>query len=381
MMDVIQEQPLTSTPLAQKSRFEERPAVVLWETTRACLLACRHCRAKAQKRALPGELTTEEGEALLKDIADFSSPRPVVVFTGGDLLMRRDIFQLIERAHELGLHTAVSPAATELLDRAAMERFAALGVHGLSLSLDGMEVTHDRIRGVAGTFRRTLSALREGLEVGLAVQVNTVVMRSTARELADVASLLLRERIPVWEVFFLVPTGRASQEEALNPYETEDVAQFLPEVTRYGIQLRVVEGPFVRRAVRERAAGMEYRGGLLYRDLVERLRQLAGEPPLAEVRMAPYGTLDGDGVVFVAYDGTVYPGGLLPLRVGNVKEQRLPEIYRGSALLRAIRARRFLGPCGSCAYRQVCGGSRARAYALTGDPLRSDPACVHAAGL
>jgi len=361
----------------QTSPFAFRPRLVFWETTRACLLACRHCRAEAEPTPRPGELTTEEGFALLEAIAGFGAPPPLVVFTGGDLLMRADIDRLLGRAHALGLTTAVSPAVTGKLTREQIARFAELRVHSLSVSLDGMEAVHDRIRGVAGTFRRSVGALREAMRLGLAVQVNTVVMRPTIPDLPDLAALLLDEGVPVWEVFFLVPTGRAAQDLLPTAWEIWDVLHFLLDVGRFGLTVRTVEGPFLRRVLRERLEEGRF-GGPLWARLSGRFTAGRGAPKEEGYPRLRRGTLDGDGIVFVAYDGEIYPGGLLPLSLGNVRRDSLVEVYRSHPLLKAIRARAFDGPCGSCADRFTCGGSRARAYVLTGDPLGSDPSCLRA---
>lgn len=357
-----------------RSRFADRPALVFWETTRACLLACHHCRASAQPTALPGELDTMEGMALLQGIARFGPPLPVVVFTGGDVLMRRDLFELLQQARRLGLVTAVSPSVTDRLDDRAMTRFKAAGVHGLSISIDGNAARHDRLRGVPGTFDRSVRALREALGQGLRAQVNTVVMRSTVNGLADMAALLLASGVRTWEVFFLVATGRALASEYLTPNETVDVLEFLLDATGYGIELRVVEGPFIRRALRARETHGSAATGELYARLATRLKALAGEPT-EPVRMARSGTLDGDGILFVAHDGAVYPGGLLPLELGQVRRDDLVRIYRRHPVLLAIRGREFVGVCGTCEARAICGGSRARAYGATHNPLGSDPLC------
>jgi len=369
-------EPIDGEELQRGSPFTQRPVLVFWETTKACLLACRHCRAHAQRDPLPGQLTTEEGERLLRQIADFGSPSPVVIFTGGDLLMRRDIFQLLDTAGALGLRCAVAPSATPLLDPTALRRLSDAGIHSLSLSLDGPESVHDHIRGVDGTYRSVIAAMRAAHEVGLSVQINTVVMRSTADYLADVAALLLREGVHVWEVFFLIATGRALADEYLAPDEWDDVCRFLLDVTRYGLLVRTVEGPFVRRVLRHRDTD-DLPGGPLHRRLQERLRVAAGDP-VRGVQMPRNGTLDGDGIIFVGHDGTVTPGGFLPLSLGDVRHDNVVDLYRGHHLLQDIRDRRLNGRCGTCPLRRVCGGSRARAYAACGDPLGDDPACAYA---
>jgi radical SAM protein len=366
---------VSQTAMDTASPFTAKPMLVFWETTKACLLACRHCRATAQRDPLPGELDTAEGADLLRQVRAFGDPPPVVIFTGGDLLMRRDIDHLLRLARDLGLHTAAAPAATPLLDGAALRRLWDAGIRSISLSLDAPGDAHDAIRGVPGTYARTIEAAREALSLGMQVQINTVVMRSTLATLPDVAALLLKERIPVWEVFYLVVTGRALTNDALSPEEQYAVAQFLVQASRYDLLVRTVEAPFIRRAVIEESAGLPSMP--LAELLAEKLSSLAGEPPHSP-RIGRRGTLDGDGILFVGYDGTVSPGGFLPLPLGNVRSDRLLDLYRNQSVLRQIRARTFTGGCGACEYRWICGGSRARAYAAGGDPLASDPACPYA---
>jgi len=351
--------------------------LVFWETTRACLLACRHCRATAQRDPLPGQLDTADGLRLIDRVRAFGDPPPVLVLTGGDLVLRDDILRLIEHAASIGLHVAAAPAATPLLDGAMLRRLRDAGVQSVSLSLDAPGQAHDDIRGVAGTAARTTAAAEDALAAGLKVQINTVVMRSTLATLPDVAAWMLRAGVPVWEVFFLIVTGRAERADALSPAEHDDVCHFLLEASRYDLSVRTVEAPFVRRVLQERRAGAA--GGALSAALGQRLAELAG-PPQGSVRMSARGTLDGDGIVFVAHDGTVSPGGFLPLPLGNVLEADLVALYREHPLLQEIRRRAFHGPCGSCPHRAACGGSRARAYSASGDPLASDPACPLAAG-
>lgn len=360
----------------RRSPFAEKPMLVFWETTRACLLACRHCRAAAQREPLPGELSTAEAQALLREIRAFGTPPPVVVFTGGDLLMRRDIFGLIAEARTIGLKVAAAPAATELLTGDALRQLRDAGVSAVSLSIDAVGGEHDAIRGVPGTFQRTLEAARQALSLGLQVQVNSVVMRRTVRHLPALANLLLQEGIRTWEVFFLIVTGRAQAGQSLDPQTYDDVCHFLLDATRHGLLVRTVEGPVIRRVLRQREAGQV--GGRLHRWLRRELRELAGEGQ-GGIRMGRVGTLDGDGIVFVGHDGTVTPGGFLPLALGNVRETSLGEIYRRDPLLGDIRRRRLHGACGHCPDRDACGGSRARAYLATGDALGPDPLCRYAA--
>ncbi|EQD53166.1 radical SAM domain-containing protein [mine drainage metagenome] len=354
--------------------------LVFWETTRACGLSCLHCRASAIPDPLPGELTPDEGLRLIDQVAEFGSPPPLIVFTGGDPLRRPDLPELLSRARARGITTAVSPAVTELLTDSALRRLIDVGVTSLSLSLDGASAaTHDGIRRVHGTYARTVSVVRSALDLGLKLQINTAVLRPNVNELARIFHDLRAWGVPTWEVFFLVQVGRATEELDLRPEEYESVTNFLYDASRYGVVVRTVEAPFVRRVLRLREIS-PYWDAPLYQSLAAELIEHDG-PPTGLSTLRRRGTLDGDGIVFVAHDGTVQPGGLLPVRLGNVRTDSIVELYRGSELLRRIRTRDFSGPCGtSCPDRPACGGSRARAHARRSDPLASDPACLFIEG-
>jgi radical SAM protein len=364
--------------------FDAAPILVFWETTRACLLACRHCRAEAVERPLPGQLSTEEGLAFIRDLTRFGPRPPVLILTGGDALMRPDLFDLAGYARSLGIPIGLAPSVTPLLTPTVLEQLKRLEVKSVSISLDGATApTHEGIRRVPGHFEQTLAALDLLVREGFAVQVNTAVMRDNVEELADAAALLRSLGVGVWEVFFLVKVGRGIGVEELTPEDNEDVAHFLFEASRYGLTVRTVEAPFFRRVVAWRTeAGTEvdaaeaFSLGPLYRRLAARLRERLGEPEGA-ARAQSAGTRDGKGIVFVAHDGDVYPAGFLPLPLGNVRERSVVDIYRNHPLLRAIREARFAGRCGICEHRDLCGGSRARAFAASGDPLGQDPACPY----
>ena len=367
------------------ARYDASPHLVFWEVTRACALACRHCRASAQPTALPGELTTAEGRALLDSIAAMPGPAPIVVLTGGDCLERPDLFDLIDHARSLGLRLGVAPSVTPRLDGPALDRLFGAGVRALSISLDGAgPIHHDGLRGVPGHFTQTLAAVAAAVERGFRVQVNTTVTAENAGELADVFALVARLGVRIWEVFFLVGVGRGSGLAEVTPDQAEDVCHFLVDAGARGMTVRTVEAPFFRRV---QAAREEWRGadvaegfglGPLYRALAARL---ASAPTVPGRRSsATLATGDGRGVVFVGYDGAVRASGFLPVDVGNVREGDLADLYATSPALTAMRRGDLAGPCGACAHRRLCGGSRARAYAATGDELASDPLCVRAAG-
>lgn len=361
-------------------RFDQRPMLVFWETTKACALSCRHCRATAVPDALPGELTTKEARLLLEQVAAFGRPSPILVMTGGDCLARPDLPDLTAYARDLGLIVALSPSVTPRLRPDTMRAYKELGVRSVSISLDGASpAVHDRIRGIPGHHELTMSAIRWLADMGFKVQVNTTVMRQNAHELADVAALLAESGVVIWEVFFLVGVGRGARLSALSAAENEDVCNFLYDASRHRLLVRTVEAPFFRRVLTARRADEESQPEPLTelgRQLSARLRHLLGPAQGRSLAQAA-GTRDGMGVVFVGHDGAVLPSGFLPMPLGNVKETELAVIYRRHPLLRAIRRAEFHGRCGSCAHRQLCGGSRARAYAHLLDPLGEDPGCVH----
>ncbi len=359
--------------------FTERPVLAFWEMTRACPLACAHCRASAIPARSPEELTTAQGRGLLENLTRFGPPYPTVILTGGDPLMRPDLFELIAHARALGLRVAVSPAVSERLTDEVLGRLRDLGVAAVSVSLDGATAaTHDAFRGAAGTFDRTMATIRAGLAVGLRLQVNSTVTASNLTELPALFDRIVAAGVRTWEVFFLIATGRGSAVRSPTAEESEAVGQFLFDASRYGALIRPVEAPFVRRILRERGEGVPPRGGELYRRLADDLERRLG-PPTSASSLAPRGTLDGDGILFVGHDGTVFPGGFLPTALGNVRTDDLVAVYRNAPLLRAIRGRELAGVCRDCVDREACGGSRARAFAAVGDPLASDPGCWLAA--
>jgi AdoMet-dependent heme synthase len=357
--------------------YSQRPMLVFWEVTRACLLACRHCRASAARDPLPGELSSAEGRALIDQVAAFGRPHPILVLTGGDCLLRSDVFEMVAYADSLGVPVAMSPSVTPMLTAEAIGRMVEAGVKAVSLSLDGATAaTHDGVRGVPGHFDETIPAVRALVDAGLKVQINTTVMRANLDELPDIAALMAETGVAIWEVFFLVHVGRGEATGAITPAEHEDVCHFLYDASHYGFTIRTVEAPFFRRVVVRRRAGDPAPGTTSYLRLREHLLDRLG-PPQGRSTAHTVSTRDGKGIVFVGHDGEVFPAGFLPLPLGSVRERPLAEIYRDSPVLRSIRAADFSGRCGRCEYADLCGGSRARAYADTGNPLAEDSACVY----
>lgn len=362
--------------------FDQAPILLFWETTKACRLACRHCRAEAIAEPLPSQLSTEEGMRLIDDLHAFTPRFPVLIFTGGDPFMREDLFDLARHARSYGMPIGFAPSVTPLLTEAAAREMLEVDAKTVSISLDGARPeTHEGVRGVEDHFAKTEAAVRMLVREGHTVQINTTVMRSDVEELADVAALLTDWGAHIWEVFFLIRVGRGSELEELTPQENEDVVHFLYEASRYGFIVRTVEAPFFRRVVAQRRdAGPDvdpvkaFGLGPLYERLTARLRERLGEP--GSSRAQSVGTRDGKGILFVSHDGNVFPSGFLPMHLGNVRRQNIVELYREHPTLHSIRRAEFSGRCGVCGYKDSCGGSRARAFATFGDALGEDVACA-----
>lgn len=349
--------------LARYPGNDTAPFTIAWEITRACALACVHCRADAQVRRDPRELSTAEGMSLIEQAAAMGAV--VFVVTGGDPLMREDCFALISQARERGMQVGFSPSATGRLTRDAVRRAHDAGTHRLHLSLDGAAAeTHDRFRGVRGSFDRTVRAMADAAEVGPPLQVGTTVTRTNVHELEAIARLVERAGAVMWSVFFLVPTGRGQAEDMLDAEGHERVMRWLAELRgAVPFDVRTTAGPQFRRIVAQVA---RERGGQAVPS-----SPAAGPRHLMRVN-------DGDGFCFVSHTGDVCPSGFLALAAGNVREAPLAAIYRDSALFRRLRDRSQLkGKCGHCEFTDVCGGSRARAWALTGDELAEDPTCAY----
>ncbi|MBI3971518.1 MAG: TIGR04053 family radical SAM/SPASM domain-containing protein [Chloroflexi bacterium] len=390
-----------------ETRYSQAPLMIYWEVTRACDLACRHCRAEAVPRRHPDELTTEEGFRLLEALAAFGrdgNTIPHLVFTGGDPLQRPDIYVLAERAVELGIPVAVTPSATPLLDQTALEALYAAGVRSLALSLDGSNPRrHDRIRGVAGSFARTIAAARWARAAGFSLQINTLVCAETAADLADIYGRVAGLDAGRWSVFFLVAVGRGAVLRPVDAYECEAILNWLYDVTlesarpaiktteahhfrRVALQRQVLEKAKLQRQAPP-ASGQPGKSGQFRPNghmpavtshvAASHASTGNGRPPSASIQRG-FGIRDGAGIMFISHTGEVYPSGFLPLGVGNVKRDDPVRLYREAPLFVQLRDPALLqGKCGLCEYRVICGGSRSRAWAATGDPLEADPLCLY----
>lgn len=369
--------------------FDQRPFTVVWETTRACDLACRHCRAEANSQRSQGELTFPAARELVHDIKSFGPPYPIFVLTGGDPAKRPDICEVIAYARTEGLRVAMTPSATPLMTRAAVGRLADAGLVRLALSLDGKDgASHDSFRGVAGSFERTLQILDWCRECGLETQIHTTVTRHVLADLPAIAGLIAARGIKLWALFLLIAVGRAARPEIrrlnLNGRQFESLFHWLYDFSKSApFDITPREGHHYRRVLLQRRAAEL---GVAVEALLAEVENQHSTPtdvtssqqaPRANrILRAPLGVNDGKGVVFVSHTGDVQPSGFLNLVGGNLRTQSLAEIYRNSAVFRRVRDfTKLQGKCGVCEFKSICGGSRARAYAVTGDPMRSDPFC------
>lgn len=377
-----------SAPAIRAPRHDtaDRPFLVIWEATRACPLACLHCRATSIPTRHPRELTTDEAADLLA-VDAFGSPCPLFVITGGDPFQRPDLMRLVQRFAARGIPVAVSPSGTPTLTRDNLKRLYDAGAHAISLSVDGSSArVHDAFRGVDGVYDQTLDAWRAAREIGLKVQINTTVAGHNLSDLPRIARLVHQYGAIVWSAFLLVPTGRGRALAALSAPDVEDVLNFLYDAAAY-VPAKTTEAHHFRRVALQRLV-LERRGedpaavlglGRLYRVLRDELEEFALPPRHA--RRPPMRINAGNGFVFVSHTGEVYPSGFLPLSAGNVRERPLTEIYREAPLFRAMREPAALkGRCGECEFRGVCGGSRSRAYGVTGDLLAEEPWCSYRPG-
>lgn len=342
--------------------FGLAPFIVIWEVTRACALACIHCRAEAIPHRHPDELTTGEGKRLIDRIAAFGPRKPLFVLTGGDPLRRRDVADLVRHGVGRGLSVSMTPSGTAAVTRARLEELRDAGLARLAVSLDGSSAAaHDEFRRVRGSHRYTMRIIEDARALGLPLQINTTIARQTVTDLPAIARTVEQAGAVLWALFFLIPVGRARADFGLAAAEIERVLEWAAELQgQVPFGIKTTEAPHYHRV------------------LAQRRQRLADSVEIRGVGRAGRAVTDGNGFLFVDHLGTICPSGFLPLAAGNVRTDDLVRIYREHPLFRALRdPDRLGGRCGRCDYRSRCGGSRARAYAATGEPLAEDPGCAY----
>lgn len=354
--------PSTHPQHSSTHSYADQPMLVYWEMTQACGLACRHCRAEAVSTPHPNELTFEEGKNLLRQIAAFNHPTPHLVFTGGDPLRRADLFDLIDEARSLGINASITPSATTDLTYDVLAKLKAHGIDSFGLSLDGSTAQrHEAVRGVEGCFDWTLAAAHAAASLGVPIQINTLVAEETVDDIPAIYELLKTFPVMRWSLFFLIEVGRGKVLQPISSERGEQLMNWIYDQSKVApFAMATTEAPSYRRVALSRMR----EAGMVAAD-IERTPVYRG-----------FGIRDGHGIMFISNQGDICPAGFLPLALGNVRTDQLADVYRNAPMFQALHdPNQFKGKCGHCEFRALCGGSRARAFAATGDALASDPFC------
>ena len=349
--------------------FSLAPFTIAWEVTRACAYACVHCRADAMHTPDPNELNTEEAMHLIDRLAEFGSP--ILVFTGGDPMMRKDLHELIAYAAQKGLRCSLTPTATALPTTARLEKVRDAGIRRIALSLDAPRPEiHDNFRQVKGSWQRTMDILHRAQSIGVSVQVNTTVAKHNVDILDEMVPFLQEVGAVQWSLFFLVPTGRAQAENMISPEQHERVFNWLYDLSKTApFDIKATAAPMYRRVAIERKRAQSGGKPVTF--------QSAGFQYADGLHRPTKGVNDGNGFLFISHIGEIQPSGFLPVTAGMVRENDIVDVYRNSQIFKDLRnPAKYKGVCGTCQYNDVCGGQRGRAYGITGDYLESDPACV-----
>jgi len=346
--------------------FDQAPFTIAWEVTRACAYACVHCRADAIHQRDPRELNNAEAKALIERLAAFGN-NPILIFTGGDPMMRPDLFELIAYANERGLRCSLTPTATALPTKERLEKARDAGIKRIALSLDAPRPeVHDDFRKVKGSWQRTMDTLHRAHDAGLSVQVNTTVAKHNVDILHEMVPFIQEVGAVQWSVFFLVPTGRAMREQMISAEQHEKVFNWLYNLSQ---NIKSTAAPMYRRVAIERKRAENTGAPVTF--------QSAGFQYADGLHRPTKGVNDGNGFLFISHIGEIQPSGFLPVTAGMVRENDIVDVYRNSPIFKDLRnPEKYKGVCGTCEYRDVCGGQRGRAYGVTGDYLESDPACV-----
>ena len=344
-----------------RRKFDESPLLVFYEVTQACDLVCLHCRACAQQKPHRSELTTHESMALIDQLAAFPDP-PTLILTGGDPFKRFDLFTLIEHAVLQGLEVSITPSATPLVTPRALWQLKRVGISRMAVSLDAANAaTHDHIRGVTGSYQRTLEILRDAANYGIPTQVNTTLTPANIDQIDAMADLLATLGISMWSVFFLVPVGRAADRTRLTSDEYEAAfGKFWQLSRRQRYAIKTTEAPHYRRYVLQHKE-----------DAAEIDRHHSAQNWVRGIN-------DGNGVMFISHAGLIHPSGFLPIVCGVFPLDHVVGVYQSSPIFRGLRdADRLEGKCRQCDFRRICGGSRARAYAVSGNVFAEEPDCSY----
>jgi heme b synthase len=339
------------------------PRLVAWEITRSCNLSCRHCRAAADKGPYPGELSTEKCFQVIDEIA--AVDKPIVILTGGDPMLRENVYEIARYGTDAGLKMVMSPCGT-LLDEENARRLKEAGIDRISLSIDGASArTHDDFRRVDGAFEDVLKGIDAAKKAGIEFQVNTTVTQVNLPELPDILRLAIDLGAVAFHPFLLVPTGRGKElaDQELTPEEYEETLNWVyDQRDQVPLHFKPTCAPHYYRILRQRAHAEG--------------KKVNPESYGMDARAK--GCLGGQGFCFISYRGEVQICGFLDVKCGDLNEASFGEVWHNSPVFRQMRdIDGYHGRCGYCEYRRFCGGCRARAYELTGDYLGEEPFCVY----
>lgn len=349
-------------PHAMRSNSGE-PKLIAWEVTRACNLACKHCRAEARCEPYPGELSTIQAKELLQSFTEVGDP--IVIFTGGDPMLRPDIYELATYGHELGLRCVMSPNGT-LIDQESAKRIQEAHIARCSISIDGHNATtHDNFRGVPGAFEASLRGIEHLKAAGVEFQINTTVTKNNLQDFKKIFKLCEEIGAAAWHIFLLVPTGRGADilEQVITATEYEEVLNWFYDFRKTtSMHLKATCAPHYYRIMRQRA----------------KAEGISITPASFGMDAMTRGCLGGIGFCFISHVGQVQPCGYLPLDCGNVLQTPFPEIWKNAEHFKNLRDQNtYLGKCKICEYHKVCGGCRARSHSLKDNYLDEEPLCSY----
>jgi len=347
----------------------DAPKVIAWELTRRCMLKCKHCRGAAKDYDYSGEFSTDECKKVIDSISSFC--KPILIMTGGEPMMRDDIFELSAYASSLGITPVLAPCG-HLIDKKMAKKIKESGIRAISISLDGADAeSHDAFRGVAGAYERTMRGLRCAIDEGIPFQINTTVTRHNIEQLPAILQKAIDLGAKTFDLFFLVPTGRGKEllEQEISPKQQERALQWVWEQSRISpIRVKTTCAPHYARIQKQQLA-MVNSGGM-----GERIH------PQADIGYVSGGCMGGKGFVFISHRGILQPCGFLDLPCGDLRagDYDFKRLYEESKVFQDLRNLEIYGgKCGECEYCDVCGGCRARAYAHSGDYLAQEPGCSY----
>jgi heme b synthase len=339
------------------------PRLIAWEMTKACNLACRHCRASAITQLDSNELSTVEAKGFIDHLADYG--RPILILTGGEPLLRKDVYEIARYGTDKGLKVVLATNGTLVTPEIA-QHLKWAGIQRISVSIDGSDAaTHDDFRGESGSFDASLRALTYIEDAGIGYQINTIITKRNIEQIPGILDLAIKLGTDALHIFLLVPTGRGKEmmDDEIPPEEYEQVLNwFYKQQKTVPIQLKATCAPHYFRIMRQHA----------------KKEGIKITPETHGFEAMTRGCLAGSGFCFVSHIGDVNPCGYLPVLAGNIKQQSFCDIWENSKIFIDLRdVKKLKGKCGICEYREVCGGCRARAYAKTGDYMDEEPYCIY----